>query len=236
MQSFNLLRTGGQWKALSATGLGASSTVHDRWQQWIKAGVFARLWKAGLKEYDELAGIDWEWLALDGAMTKAPLGGEKPEKIPPTGPNSASNAACSLKRSLLSEGRGVPLAVAIAGANRHDMRLFSATLEALFIARPKPTRKRPQHLCLDKGYDYDEVRALAKEFGFTLHLKSRGEEKEQKKKEGQKVRRWVVERTHSWMNRFRRILTRWEKKAENYPGLLHLACATITLRCAGLFG
>ena len=53
---------------------------------------------------------------------------------------------------------------------------------------------------------------------------------------GFKARRWVVERTHSWMNRFRRILTRWEKKVENYLGLLHLVCAIITYRCAGLFG
>ena len=83
----------------------------------------------------------------------------------------------------------MPLSLAIAGANRHDRKLFSATFEALFIARPKPTRKCPQHLCLDKGCDYEEVRALAKEFGFTLHLRTRGEEKEAKKEAGQKARR-----------------------------------------------
>ncbi len=130
----------------------------------------------------------------------------------------------------------MPLAVAIAGANRHDMKLFSPTFEALSLPRPLPAPEQPQHLCIDKGYDYDEVRALAKEFGFTLHLRTRGEEKEQKREAGQKARRWVVERTHSWMNRFRAILIRWEKKAANYLGLLHFACAVITFRCAGLFG
>jgi len=86
---------------------------------------------------------------------------------------------------------------------------------------------------MDKGYDYDDVRDLLKEFRFTEHIRSRGEEAQAiKKKAGFKARRWVVERTHSWMNRFRRILIRWEKKAENYVGLLHLVCGLITWRAA----
>jgi putative transposase len=74
---FFVLRTGCQWNALNATGLCASSTAHDRFQEWVEAGVFLKLWKAGLREYDELKGIDWDWLSMDGAMTKAPLSGEK---------------------------------------------------------------------------------------------------------------------------------------------------------------
>ncbi len=105
------------------------------------------------------------------------------------------------------------------------------------MARPEPTEDAPQGLCLDKGYDYEEVRDLLAEFGFTLHLRTRGEEAKAIKREaGYKARRWVVERTHSWMNRFRRILVRWEKKAVNYLGLLHLVCAYITLKRAGLLG
>ena len=92
-------------------------------------------------------------------------------------------------------------------------------------------------MCLDKGYDYDNVRDLVKEFGYTAHIKARGEEAQALKRQaGFKARRWVVERTHSWMNRFRRILTRWEKKAANYLALLHLVCGVITYRCSGLFG
>lgn len=94
---------------------------------------------------------------------------------------------------------------------------------------PAPTPERPQGLCLDKGYDYDEVRDLAQEFGFTLHLRTRGEEIAALRKEaGERARRWVVERTHSWLNRFRRLLIRWEKRPENYLAMLHLACAIIT--------
>jgi transposase len=123
------------------------------------------------------------------------------------------------------------------GANRHDFKMMKETLESIPVKRPKPTRKKPQGLCLDKGYDYDEARDLAKEFRYTAHIRSRGEEAQRLKHQaGFKARRWVAERTHSWMNRFRRILTRWEKKAENYLALLHLVCAVITYHCAGLFG
>jgi len=74
---FFVLRTGGQWKALDATGICPGSTAHDRFQEGVQAGVFLRLWEAGLVEYDELKGLDWSWLSMDGAMTKAPLGGGK---------------------------------------------------------------------------------------------------------------------------------------------------------------
>ena len=115
--------------------------------------------------------------------------------------------------------------------------MVEATLESIPVKRPKPTRKNPQGMCLDKGYDYDNVRDLVQEFGYTAHIKARGEEAQAiKRQAGFKARRWVVERTHSWMNRFRRILTRWEKKPENYLALLHLVCGIITYRCAGLFG
>ena len=72
-----VLRTGCQWNALNETDLCASSTAHDRFQLWVEQGVFQRLWEEGLLEYDETKGIDWSWLSMDGAMTKAPLGGEK---------------------------------------------------------------------------------------------------------------------------------------------------------------
>lgn len=73
---FYVLRTGCQWQALPRS-LGASSTVHDRFQGWRDAGVFVRMWQAGLHEYDELNGLDWEWQSMDGAMTQAPLGGKR---------------------------------------------------------------------------------------------------------------------------------------------------------------
>ncbi len=131
----------------------------------------------------------------------------------------------------------MPIGLAVDGGNRHDMKLVRATLESIVTERPEATEEEQQGMCLDKGYDYDEVRAILVEFGFTAHIRGRGEEaKDLKEEAGKRARRWVVERSHSWMNRFRRILVRWDKKPENYLGLLHFACALIAFRAAGLFG
>lgn len=138
---------------------------------------------------------------------------------------------------MLCEGRGVPVGLAVDGANRHDMKLVEATLESVPVDRPEVRLYWQQNLCLDKGYDFDEVRDLVEEFGYTAHIRARGEEaKKIAERAGFKARRWVVERTHSWMNRFRRVLIRWEKKPENYLALLHLVCAVITIRCSGVLG
>lgn len=151
------------------------------------------------------------------------------------GRNPTDRGKGGVKRSVLTEGKGVPVGLAVDGANRHDMKMSRATLESIPVERPKPTKRRPQGLCLDKGYDYNEVRDLVREFGFTAHIRSRGEEaKEIKKRAGYKARRWVVERTHSWLNRFRRILIRWEKLGETYIAMLHLALGVITWRATGL--
>ena len=79
---FYVLRTGCQWKALDTTGICSGSTAHLRFQEWVEAGVFLDLWRVGLEKYDELKGINWSWFSMDGAMTKAPLGGEKNRQKP----------------------------------------------------------------------------------------------------------------------------------------------------------
>jgi putative transposase len=112
---------------------------------------------------------------------------------------------------------------------------MAETIASIPVSRPRPTRSAPQGLCLDKGYDYDEVRSVGKASGFTLHLRSRGEEKKElERKPGVRARRWVVERTHGWMNRFRRILIRWEIREDTYFGMLHFACGIIAWRSSGL--
>jgi len=132
------------------------------------------------------------------------------------------------KRSLLCEGKGIPVGIEHAGANLNDHRLARVTLESIPIERPKPTPNKPQGLCLDKAYDNSEVRELLAEFGFTAHIRCRGEEAKALKQEaGFRARRWVVERTHSWLNRFRALLIRWSKKPDNHLALLQLACALI---------
>ena len=154
-----------------------------------------------------------------------------------TGPNPTDRGKSGVKRSVLTEAKGIPVGLAVDGANRHDMKLARATVDSIPVERPAPTPEQPQGVCLDKGYDFDEVRETLQEFGFTAHIRSRGEEARAIKREaGVTARRWVVERPHRWMNRFRRILVRWEKHANNYIALLHFACALIAFRAAGLLG
>jgi len=125
----------------------------------------------------------------------------------------------------------------VEGANTHDMRMAKATLKGVVITRPSARRKRRENLCADKGYDYKDVRETAEELGYKVHIKTRGEEIEAKKNiPGYRARRWVVERTHSWINKFRRLLIRWEKKAENYLAMLHFAAAHIVFKMAGILG
>lgn len=138
---------------------------------------------------------------------------------------------------MLTDGAGIPLAVAVDGANRPDMKMLAATLQATMAPRPALTEAAAQHLCLDAGYDYAEVHQLLADWGFTAHIRPRRQEAEEKQCiPGYRARRWVVERSHSWLNRFRRLLIRWEKKVENFLALLHFACAWITFRAAGVFG
>lgn len=227
---YYLLRTGMQWKALPRC-LGAKSTVHDRFQKWQRAGVFKKFWRRGLHRYDENCGIEWEWQAMDGAITKAPLGQEN------TGPNPTDRSKKGTKRHLLTDGKGTPLAVVVTGANRNDFKETRNVLRNIVVKRPKPTKRKKQNLCLDKGYDFPEVKELVKRYGYTAHMRLKGEDHTKRKKiPGYRSRRWVVERTHSWMNRFRRLFIRWEKKTANYEAFLHLACAFISFRAAGVFG
>jgi transposase len=141
------------------------------------------------------------------------------------------------KRRVLTDGGGVPIGSAVAGANRNDCKMVEAPLTSIPLERPTPTPAPPQGMCLDQGYDDDEVRELLVELGFTAHIRARGEEAKALTQEaGFKARRGVVERTHSWMNRFRRVLIRWDKNVCNSLAFLHMACAYITYRQAGLLG
>jgi putative transposase len=220
-----VLRTGCQWHALPRQAYAPPSTIHTIYSKWVKAGVFAKAWKALLEYYDQQRGIQWKWQALDGAITKAPLGGEA------TGPSPVDRAKLGTKRSLLTDQRGAPLAIFVTGANTHDKTVALETLDGIIVERPEKVVYRLHHLCLDKGYDYADVIEGVLARDYRLHMKKRGQAEppvdgEQK----YPARRWVVERTHSWMNRFRRLLVRWEKKVENYKAMLHLACALILYR------
>ena len=109
---FFVLRTGCQWNALNETGLCSSSSAHRRFQEWTEADVFLALWKQGLGAYDAFKGIDWEWLAIVGRWPKAPLGGKK------VGKNPTDRGQVGTKRSVLTDGGGVPVGLAVGGESQ----------------------------------------------------------------------------------------------------------------------
>jgi putative transposase len=226
---FYVLRTGIQWNALPRC-LGAPSTVHDRFQQWQKAGVFKRLWENGILQLHVEDRLDWSYQSIDGAMTKAPLGQAA------TGANPTDRGKKGVKRHLLTEANGFPIGLSITGANVHDISEVTTVLTNMPFLPPFPTEKAPQGFCADKAYDSEAVRRLIENLGYENHIKSRWDEKEALAKvPGYRARRWVCERTHSWINRFRRLLIRWEKKIENYEAMLHLCFAHIIWNHTNLF-
>jgi len=121
------------------------------------------------------------------------------------------------------------LAVGLSGANTHDVKLLGDTLDSLVIARPQVNGGKPQNLCMDAGYTGHQNEAELR--NYTAHIRPRGEEKKELEHNPDfHARRWVVEVVHSFMNRFRKLLVRYEKKAVNYLALVHFACAIIVWR------
>jgi putative transposase len=125
-----------------------------------------------------------------------------------TGANPTDRAKSGTKRSMVVDGKGIPLGITVDAANRHDMKMTKATLQSIVVHRPEPTSRAKQHMCMDKGYDFPEVHELLEDYGYTIHIKLRRRrridprkiETQRKRIPMYRSRRWVVERTHSWMN------------------------------------
>ena len=145
------------------------------------------MWDEALAEYDEVIGLNLEWCSLDGSLHKAPFGGGE------TGAKPTDRGKGGVKRSLLVGAQGLPIGIELDGANRHDMKRTDSTLAS---QPPNVVAARQawyaadveQHLCLDAGYDYDEVRRIVAAHGYTAHIRPRGEEKKAKAA-GQRARR-----------------------------------------------
>jgi putative transposase len=132
---------------------------------------------------------------------------------------------------VLVESDGGPLSVVLAAANVNDHLLLQETIEAIVVERPEPTPEAPQHLCLDADYDNPTSREVAEAAQYEPHIvPKRKEARSPTRKRGYKPRRWVVERTIAWLCKCRGILVRYDKKDENYLGLLQLACALLWYR------
>jgi putative transposase len=133
------------------------------------------------------------------------------------------------------EEHGVPLSIVVTGANRHDVTQLETVLDSIVMKRPEPAAAKLQHLCADKGYDGKPAHQSIVDRDYIPHVRHRGEEIEAKRiVPGYRARRWIVEVCHSWLNRFRKILVRYEKTLSSYIALLHLAAAIICWRKVGV--
>ena len=132
---------------------------------------------------------------------------------------------------MLVDGRGVPLSLVVTGANRHDVSQLGVVLDAIAVKRASPTRRRHKHLCADAGYSGAPVRKVIEAHGYIPHVKGRGQEAGELKRDPEKrARRWIVEVAHSWFNRFRKLLVRYEKLDRSFLALNHLAAAIMAFR------
>ena len=129
------------------------------------------------------------------------------------------------------DGRGVPLSLVVSGANVHDCKRLDAVLSAIVIKRKDPPHRRNKHLCADAGYRGAEHLRSIQSHGYIPHVVGRRKEADIKRRNPQKkARRWVVEVCHSWFNRFRKLLVRYEKLERSFLALNHLAAAIIAFR------
>jgi len=164
-----------------------------------------------------------------------------------TGNNPTDRSKLGTKRHILTDKKGIPLSAVILSANIHDINLVTEVVDNAVIKRPgslsrsKPSvRQQQQHLCLDKGYKSKEEELELIKRGYILHIpikKKKGKDSEEKMDEKDVLnrkkyspKRWVVERTNSWHNRFRKLFTRYEKKDRNYLGLVQFSCCIIIYR------
>jgi len=217
-----VLRTGCQWKAVPRE-FGSGSTVHRRFQRWTDEGRWEAMWRLLLQYAEATQQPEWVWQSADAALHKAPLGGKKRGRTP------TDRAKSGTKRHVLTDGGGVPLAVVITAANVPDMRVVGELLDARVLRAPAGTE---QHACLDKGYDYADAERVVRRRRYVPHIRRRGEERRRCRR-GERARRWVVERTHSWFNRFRKLLIRCEKRPQNYLALVQFAAMLIVWRLVG---
>lgn len=217
------MRTGCQWNRMPER-FGPDSTLHDWFQRFVTDGALEEIWAELVRECAALGAVDWEWQAADGVMGKSRFEGDK------RGPNPTDRAKQGTKKSVIVEADGGPLGVAIDGANVHDTKLLERTIEAIVVERPDAD-ELPQHLCLDKGYDNPTGESACKQAGYIPHIRRIGEEKlDRAGDKTHPARRWVVERTIAWLQKCRALLIRYDKKAENYLGLIQLACTLLWWR------
>lgn len=192
-------------------------TIRRRLQEWAAAGFAATLQQMVLDQYDRMIGVELSDVAVDGCITQAPSGGEGSGKSP------VDRGKQGLKRSVLVDGNGIPLHVVVVGANRHDGPLLAETLRGLEPWGPMPDGTTVH---LDRGYDSARTRAVLADLGLRGQIAAKGIPAPV-----QAGKRWVVERTHAWMNDFGKLRRCTERRIEVTRFYAYVAAAIVTTRC-----
>nr|WP_323369656.1 IS5 family transposase [Streptomyces alkaliterrae] len=218
-----VLYQGIQWEYLpKQLGFGSGMTCWRRLRDWNEAGVWDRLHHVLLAELNAACRLDWSRCVVDSSHVRALKGGNQ------TGPSPVDRGRTGSKHHLITDGRGTPLAVILTGGNRNDVTQLLPLLDAIppvrgRVGRP---RRKPQSLFSDRGYDHDIYRDQVRARGIVPAIARRGT----RHGTGLGTYRWVVERTFAWLHGFRRLRTRWERRADIHEAFLKLACCIITER------
>jgi transposase len=194
----------------------SATTIRERRNEWIKAGIFARLKQIALEAYDRIVGLVLEEIVIDGCITKAPGGGECAGRSP------VDRGKQGMKRSSMTDGYGIPLDRVLAPASRHDSPLLAPTLDKLEDLSPLPGDIRVH---LDAGYDSQKTRDELAGRGMTGQIAHKGE-----KAPIQAGQRWPVERTNAWHNAFGRLQRCYERREDVVDAFFDLADTIITVR------
>jgi putative transposase len=216
---YYLLKTGMQWKALPNC-FGSSSAVHRSFQKLRAENFFEMLWHKELQEYDQIHKLDLENQSGDCAHIKAPLGQEK------TGISPVDRRKLGTKRSIIVEGKGIVIGASLEAGNRHDSKLFETSILSIPSCIPQPKNKK---MYLDSAYDSKRIRMILFNCDYVpkiSHNKRRSKSPLPVVRSEKK--RWIVESAHSWMNRFRRLLIRFDKYAANYFAFMQFSFSIIT--------
>ncbi|MFH9981725.1 IS5 family transposase [Streptomyces sp. NPDC017179] len=218
-----VLRTGVAWRDVPAETVGCSGvTAWRRLRDWTEAGVWSRLHAALLAELRRVGLLDLDDCSADGSHVRALKRGDH------VGPSPVDRARPGSKHHLIVDRHGTPLAVTLTGGNRHDVTQLLPLLDAIppirgLHGRP---RRKPRRLYADRGYDFDKYRRLLRKRGIKPLIARRGVAHGS----GLGKVRWVVERAFAWLHQFKRLRTRYERRADLHRGLLELACSLICLR------
>ncbi|MFD0487329.1 IS5 family transposase [Saccharopolyspora spinosporotrichia] len=217
-----VLKTGITWRELPHEVAGCSGvTCWRRLRDWSEAGVFNAVHELLLDQLRALDRLDLNTVVVDGSHVRALKGAA-------TGPSPVDRARTGTKHHVITDAGGIPLAVTVTGGNRHDSTQLIPLVEALPTIRGKRGRpwQRPRWLYGDRAYDYEHHRKALRERGIIPRIARRNTG------HGSglgKVRR-VVERTFAWLHQYKRLRTRYERRADIHLGLLRLGCVLICYR------